>query len=52
MESNEYRFDGWTLSAQSGELVKAGKRIRLQTQPLYVLKELLARPGQLVTREE
>ena len=51
MESNEYRFDGWTLSAQLGELVKAGKRIRLQTQPLYVLKELLARPGQSMREE-
>lgn len=50
--SAEIRFDGWTLLRQSGELLRDGRRIRLQTQPLQVLEELLARPGVLVTREE
>jgi DNA-binding winged helix-turn-helix (wHTH) protein/tetratricopeptide (TPR) repeat protein len=48
----EIRFDGWTLLRRSGELLRDGARIRLQTQPLQVLEELLARPGELVTREE
>lgn len=47
----DIRFDGWTLCCGSGELAKDGSRIRLQSQPLAVLKELLARPGELVTRE-
>jgi DNA-binding winged helix-turn-helix (wHTH) protein/tetratricopeptide (TPR) repeat protein len=46
------RFDGWTLLRPSGELLREGTRIRLQTQPLQVLEELLARPGELVTREQ
>ncbi len=44
-------FDGWTLLRASGELVKEGRRVRLQDQPLQVLEELIARPGELVTRE-
>jgi len=50
--SSEIRFDGWTLVRQSGELLRDGKRLRLQTQPQQVLEALLERPGQLVTREE
>jgi DNA-binding winged helix-turn-helix (wHTH) protein/tetratricopeptide (TPR) repeat protein len=50
--STEIRFDGWTLRRPSGELLREGSRIRLQTQPLLVLEELLARPGELVTREQ
>lgn len=52
MESKEYRFDGWTLSTQSGELLKDGRRIRLQSQPLFILEELLTQPGRLVTRAQ
>ena len=48
----EIRFDGWTLLRPSGELLRDGRRIRLQSQPLLVLEELLARPGELVTREQ
>jgi DNA-binding winged helix-turn-helix (wHTH) protein/Flp pilus assembly protein TadD len=48
----EIRFDGWTLLRPSGELLREGTRIRLQTQPLQILEELLARPGELVTREQ
>ena len=47
----DIRFDGWTLCRGSGELARDGSRIRLQSQPLTVLEELLARPGELVTRE-
>jgi DNA-binding winged helix-turn-helix (wHTH) protein/tetratricopeptide (TPR) repeat protein len=48
----EIHFDGWTLLRRSGELLRDGLRIRLQTQPLLVLEELLERPGELVTREQ
>ena len=45
-------FDGWVLRADIGELVKDGRKIRLQQLPLLVLQELLAHPGELVTREQ
>ena len=47
----EIHFDGWTLHTATGELAKGASRIRLQVQPQQILEELLARPGQLVTRE-
>ena len=47
----EIHFDGWTLHTATGELAKGASRIRLQVQPQRILEELLARPGQLVTRE-
>jgi len=46
------RFGNFELDARSGELRKAGVRLGIQEQPLQVLVLLLARPGQLVTREE
>jgi Tol biopolymer transport system component/DNA-binding winged helix-turn-helix (wHTH) protein len=46
------RFGNFELDARSGELRKAGVRLGLQEQPLQVLTLLLARPGELVTREE
>jgi DNA-binding winged helix-turn-helix (wHTH) protein len=45
-------FDGWVLHADTGELVKVARKIRLQQLPLLVLQELLAHPGELVTREQ
>src|SRR5690606_14867182 len=48
----EIRFDNWTLRGQPLELLHDGVRVRLQEQSLQILDELLARPGQLVTREE
>ena len=45
-------FDGWLLRLDVGELIKDGRRIRLQDQPLQVLDELLAHAGELVTREQ
>jgi DNA-binding winged helix-turn-helix (wHTH) protein/TolB-like protein len=52
MTSTEFRFDGWSLRTDSGELARDGTVTRLQDQPLQVLVELLARPGELVTREQ
>jgi DNA-binding winged helix-turn-helix (wHTH) protein/tetratricopeptide (TPR) repeat protein len=50
-DATEFRFDGWTLHARSGELVREGNTQRLPQQPLRVLVELLTHPGQVVTRE-
>lgn len=47
----EYSFDGWTLRAASGELVRDGAAQRLTQQPLRILIELLEHPGEVVTRE-
>ncbi|HEY3619590.1 MAG TPA: winged helix-turn-helix domain-containing protein [Candidatus Sulfotelmatobacter sp.] len=46
------RFGIYEMSLQSGELRKAGVRIRVQPQPLKLLEMLLERPGQVVSREE
>jgi DNA-binding winged helix-turn-helix (wHTH) protein/tetratricopeptide (TPR) repeat protein len=45
-------FDGWTVDLTTGELWKDGAHLRLPEQPRQILAELLARPGELVTREE
>lgn len=48
----QFRFDGFCLRTDSGELVRDGRVIRLQEQPLTVLVELLSRPGEVVTRDQ
>lgn len=45
-------FDGWMLLADTGELIKDARKTRLQQLPLLVLQELLAHPGELVSREQ
>jgi TolB-like protein/DNA-binding winged helix-turn-helix (wHTH) protein/Tfp pilus assembly protein PilF len=50
--SIQVRFERFVLDLSSGELYKAGRRIRLQPLPFQLLAFLLERPGQLVTREE
>jgi DNA-binding winged helix-turn-helix (wHTH) protein len=50
-ETTEFHFDGWTLHSRSGELARDGNVQRLPQQPLRVLVELLAHPGEVVTRE-
>lgn len=45
-------FGLYEIDLQSGELWKAGFRIKLQGQPFKVLATLLEKPGQVVTREE
>jgi Tol biopolymer transport system component/DNA-binding winged helix-turn-helix (wHTH) protein len=49
--NKKLRFDGWALDPESGDLERAGTRIRLQEQPTLVLKELMAHAGEVVTRE-
>src|SRR6266403_276801 len=46
------RFGVFEVDLRSGELRKQGVRIKLQEQPFHVLKILLERPGEVVTREE
>ena len=45
-------FGLFEVDAQAGELWKAGYKVRLAGQPFTVLMTLLARPGEVVTREE
>jgi len=46
------RFGNYDVSFQSGEVRKAGMRIRVQQQPMKLLEILLERPGEVVTREQ
>lgn len=46
------RFGVFEADLRSGELRKQGVRVKLQDQPFLVLKLLLQRSGELVTREE
>jgi DNA-binding response OmpR family regulator len=39
------RFAGFELDLRTGELVKNGRRTRLQAQPLKALRVLLEHPG-------
>src|SRR5438105_15788582 len=45
-------FGVFEADLRSGELRKKGVRLKLQEQPFQVLKALLERPGEVVTREE
>src|SRR5215813_3305242 len=45
------RFDVFEVDLNSQELRKRGVRLRLSGQPFQVLRVLLERPGELVTRE-
>ena len=44
------RFGVFELDLRTGELRKSGLKLRLHGQPVEVLKVLLERPGELVTR--
>lgn len=46
------RFGPFEVDFRAGKLLKNGRRIRLQDQPLQVLAILLEKPGEVVTREE
>ncbi len=52
MGARKIGFDGWVLDPDSGDLERAGIRIRLQEQPLQVLMELIDSRGGVVTREQ
>ena len=46
------RFGSFELSGATGELLKDGAPLKLQPQPFLVLRLLVARPGELISREE
>ena len=46
------RFGTFEVCFQSGELRKAGLKIRVQQQPMKLLEILLERPGEVISREE
>ena len=46
------RFGVFVFDCASGDLWKEGRRVRMQNQPRLVLRVLLSRPGELITREE
>jgi eukaryotic-like serine/threonine-protein kinase len=47
-----YQFGPFEVNPASGELLKNGRRIRLQEQPYRLLVALLENPGEVITREE
>jgi DNA-binding winged helix-turn-helix (wHTH) protein len=47
-----YRFGLYEADPRSGELLREGRKIKLQEQPFQVLLALLERPNEIVTREE
>jgi Tol biopolymer transport system component/DNA-binding winged helix-turn-helix (wHTH) protein len=46
------RFGAFEVDWRAGELRKGGVRIKLQDQPFQILKILVERPGEVVSREE
>ena len=46
------RFAPYEVDLRAGELLKNGRKIRLQDQPFQILAMLLEQPGGVVTREE
>jgi len=50
--SSRFRFDAFEVDLRSGEVWERGNRIRLQDQPFQVLRVLLERRGDIVTRDE
>ncbi|HEY2944851.1 MAG TPA: winged helix-turn-helix domain-containing protein [Vicinamibacteria bacterium] len=47
-----YRFGDFEFDPRTAELRRQGRKVRLREQPAQILTLLLARPGDLVTREE
>jgi Tol biopolymer transport system component/DNA-binding winged helix-turn-helix (wHTH) protein len=51
-DGRQIRFGIFEVDLVAGELRKADRLVRLQEQPFRILKVLLERPGEVVTREE
>jgi DNA-binding winged helix-turn-helix (wHTH) protein/TolB-like protein len=47
-----FEFGTFSFATETGELARAGRRRRLEPQPARVLRLLLERAGELVTRDE
>lgn len=53
VESTDFvRFGPFRVDFRAGELVKNGRKVRLQEQPLQVLALLIERAGEVVGREQ
>jgi len=52
VSNSKLTFGLFEADLETGELWKAGFRVKLQSQPFKVLAALLERPGQIITREE
>ena len=52
MAPQRVQFGVFEFDPTSGDLRKGGLRIRVQEQPLKILGLLVARPGEVITREE
>jgi TolB-like protein/DNA-binding winged helix-turn-helix (wHTH) protein/Tfp pilus assembly protein PilF len=52
LSDRRIRFGVFEADFVAGELRKNGLKVKLHAQPLAVLKVLLQRPGEIVTREE
>jgi len=50
-EKTTIRFGEFELD-HSGELRSDGRKVKLQVQPSQILRILIERPGEIVTREE
>lgn len=51
-DSRVYRFGNFEVDLTAGELRKFDLKIKLQEKPFQLLTLLVARPGQLISREE
>jgi TolB-like protein/tetratricopeptide (TPR) repeat protein len=47
-----YRFGQFEVDRRTGELRKQGTRLRVRGRPIDILLTLVARPGELVTRDD
>src|ERR1700757_2558365 len=50
--AEKIRFDVFVVDPRAGELLKEGRKIKLQEQPFRVLFLLLQKGGEIVTRDE
>jgi Tol biopolymer transport system component/DNA-binding winged helix-turn-helix (wHTH) protein len=50
--ASKFGFGVYEVDLKTGELWKAGRKIKLQSQPFKVLTLLLEKPGEVVTRED
>ena len=51
-QPSTFRFGEFEVSLRSGELRKAGRIVRVQQQPLRLLRVLVEHSGEVVTRDE
>jgi len=52
MDSEVLRFASFELDCRSRELREGARRVRLQDQPFEILRLMLDRPGDVITRDE